>query len=59
MNEEELQQFKEMFQKYCQQEIQKGHCADDSCALCPINAAYDEIFRRFADDPDESKSDDA
>lgn len=56
---EGLQQFKEMFQKYCQQEIQKGHCADDSCALCPINTAYDEIFCRFAGNSDESRSDNA
>lgn len=59
VSEEELQQFKELFSKYCRQEINKGHCDDGSCELCPVNAAYDEIFCKFADDPEEGEPDDA
>ncbi len=44
MSEEDITQFKELFSKYCRQEINAGHCTDDSCELCPINRAYEEIF---------------
>ena len=57
MTKEELQQFKGLFRTYCHEEICKGHCADDSCDLCPVNSAYDEIFHRFADDPEDEDSD--
>lgn len=57
MTELELQQFKRLFRKYCHEEICKGHCNNDSCELCPVNFAYDEIFQRFADDPKDEDSD--
>lgn len=57
MTEEELQLFKELFSKYCRQEISKGHCTDDSCELCPVNSAYDEIFYKFADEPEDEDCD--
>lgn len=50
MNKEEMQAFRELFSKYCRQEINKRHCEADSCDICPVNSAYDEIFNRFADD---------
>ena len=50
MNKEEMHAFRELFSKYCRQEINKGHCEADSCDICPVNSAYDEIFNRFADD---------
>lgn len=58
MTNDELQQFKGLFRKYCHEEICKGHCNDDSCKLCPVNSAYDEIFHRFADNPESEDSDD-
>ena len=57
MTEEELQLFKELFSKYCRKEINKGHCAEDSCELCPVNAAYDEIFHKFANEPEDEDCD--
>lgn len=57
MTKEELQQFKGLFRKYCHEEICKGHCNDDSCELCPVNSAYDEIFHRFANDQEDEDSD--
>lgn len=53
MNKEEMQVFRELFSKYCRQEINKGHCEADCCDLCPVNNAYDEIFNRFADEDDD------
>ena len=49
-----MQAFKELFSKYCRQEINKGHCEEDCCDICPVNNAYDEIFNRFADKDDDS-----
>lgn len=57
MTSEETQQFKALFRTYCLEEIDKGHCDDDSCELCPVNGAYDEIFCKFADDADEGDCD--
>lgn len=44
MDADDIAKFKELFSKYCRQEINAGHCADDSCEFCPINRAYAEIF---------------
>ena len=44
MNEQEIKTFKDFFSKYCNQEVAKGHCDNNSCTNCPINAAYEEIF---------------
>lgn len=57
MTNEEKQTFKELFSKYCRQEMNKGHCTGDTCEWCPINKAYDEIFYLFADDEDEECED--
>ena len=54
----EKQTFKELFSKYCRQEMNKGHCTGSECEWCPINKAYDEIFYLFADDEDEEIEDD-
>lgn len=50
MTAQEKQTFKELFSKYCRQEINAGHCDADGCEWCPIDKAYDEIFNRFTDD---------
>lgn len=47
---DEKAEFKKLFSKYCRQEIDKGHCSDNECELCPINKAYDEIFYLFNDE---------
>lgn len=52
MTEKENAIFKELFSKYCRQEINKGHC-EYGCDLCPVNSAYDEIFYKFNDDEEE------
>lgn len=57
MTNDELQQFKGLFRKYCHEEICKGHCNDDSCELCPVNSAYDAIFHRLADNPESEDTD--
>lgn len=57
MTNDELQQFKGLFRKYCHEEICKGHCNDDSCELCPVNSASDEIFHRFAGNPESEDTD--
>lgn len=49
---EDWQKFKELFSKYCGQEINKGHCPDGSCSTCPVNAAYSEIFSECEDEAD-------
>ena len=46
MNKQEMQAFRELFSKYCRQEINKGHCESDGCEFCSVNSAYDEIFNR-------------
>ena len=45
--------FRELFSKYCRQEINKGHCESDGCEFCSVNSAYDEIFNRFSDDEED------
>ena len=57
MTEIEVRQFKGLFRKYCHEEICKGHFDDESCEICPVNAAYDEIFCKFAGNPEEGESD--
>lgn len=47
LSSKEMQTFKKLFGKYCQQETARGHCEPDACALCPVNLAYTEIFERF------------
>lgn len=58
MTENEVRQFNGLFRKYCHEEICKGHCDDGSCEICPVSAAYDEIFCKFSDNPEEDESDD-
>lgn len=53
MTPEEKEKFKELFSKYCRQEVNKGHCCGEECEWCPINKAYDEIFYLFNDEEDE------
>ena len=53
MNKQEMQAFRELFSKYCRQEINKGHCESDGCEFCSVNSAYDEIFNRFSDDEED------
>ncbi len=53
MTEKEMQLFKELFSKYCRQEINRGLCTEDTCFLCPINAAYEKIFKKAIDDSEE------
>ena len=40
MNKQEMQAFRELFSKYCRQEINKGHCESDGCEFCSVNSAY-------------------
>lgn len=51
MTEQELQQFKALFSQYCRQEMNDGKCVADGCDLCPVNRAYEEIFKE-PDEPD-------
>lgn len=46
MTEQEVNKFQELFSKYCKQEVKAGHCEPDTCDACPVNIAYDEIFRK-------------
>lgn len=43
MNKQEMQAFRELFSKYCRQEINKGHCESDGCEFCSVNSAYDDM----------------
>lgn len=43
MTNDEIKEFKEMFGKYCRDQINKGNCAGDTCEWCPIQKAYDEV----------------
>lgn len=36
MNKQEMQAFRELFSKYCRQEINKGHCESDGCEFCSL-----------------------
>lgn len=49
MNKQEMQAFRELFSKYCRQEINKGHCESDGCEFCSVNSAYlfDQGYRIF------------
>lgn len=47
MTKNEMQLFKQLFGKYCNQEIQKNRCVADGCITCPVNHAYEEIFSQF------------
>ena len=49
ITEKEKEIFKELFGKYCRQEINKCHCSGDECNWCPIDKAYNEIFYRLND----------
>ena len=44
----EMQDFKALFVKYCQQEASLGHCEPAGCEFCPVNMALSEIFEKFA-----------
>ena len=43
MTNAEMKEFKKMFSKYCQDQINKGNCTEDTCEWCPIQAAYNEV----------------
>lgn len=43
MTNTEMKEFKEMFSKYCKDQINKGNCTGDTCEFCPIGVAYEEI----------------
>ena len=49
MTKEDIQEFKLLFSKYCRQEINQGKCEADTCSFCPVNKAYDEIFKDTED----------
>lgn len=53
LTSEEKKNFKELFYKYCKQEIKKGHCKSGGCVSCPVNKAYEEIFYTFNDEDEE------
>lgn len=53
MTEQDMKTFKELFGKYCHQEVKNGHCEPDGCEFCPVNKAYEEIFERFVDSEDD------
>lgn len=55
MSKEEMQMFRNLFNKYCKQEISIGHCETGSCDSCSINNAYDEIFNYFADQEEDDE----
>lgn len=49
LSEEEIDQFKGLFSKYCTGEINAGRCeGDNGCELCSVNHAYEEIFDSLA-----------
>ena len=43
MTNAEMKEFKKMFGRYCQDQINKGNCTEDTCEWCPIQAAYNEV----------------
>ncbi len=53
MSEQEIQQFKSLFSMYCRQEVNAGHCQSDTCEWCPVNQAYEKIFKTETEDMDE------
>lgn len=50
---EDISQFKNLFSKYCRQEINNGICDEYDCDYCYINKAYMEIFDTLSDDAEE------
>ena len=52
MTEKETEKFKALFSKYCRGEINKNYCSDGDCEFCPVNRAYEQIFRA-AGEPEE------
>lgn len=52
LTKEEKTLFNKLFSKYCRQEVALGHCVADSCELCPVDKAHEEIFVTFANDED-------
>ena len=49
LTSDEMQTFEDLFNKYCRQEVLKGHCEPDCCDICPVNGAHYEIFYKFND----------
>ena len=45
LTEEETSTFKDYFSRYCRCRIAEGKCDEDGCELCPVNSAYDQIFK--------------
>lgn len=50
MTEEEKAVFRNLFSKYCREQIKQNRCEDDYCEFCPINKAYEEIFKETETD---------
>lgn len=44
MTKTETQNFKILFNKFCDQEISEGHCVPDGCESCEIHAAMVRVF---------------
>lgn len=58
LSAEEIEQFKNLFSKFCQGEINAGRCGGDTCEWCPINKAYEEIFDSLEEDEECEDEDD-
>lgn len=43
-SEEEIDNFKLMFCRYCRKMTGDGRCKDGDCEFCAVNKAYDTIF---------------
>ena len=44
LSENEINEFKVLFSKYCRGEVNAGRCSDGDCEFCPVNNAYEQIF---------------
>ena len=56
MTRKEIQDFKTLFRKYCREEISKERCTPDTCDICKVNNAYEEIFDRLSEGEDDDSS---
>lgn len=44
ISEQDVDLFRKLFSQYCKGEIAAERCEEDSCELCSVNRAYEEIF---------------
>lgn len=58
LSENEINEFKGLFSKYCRSEINNGHCEEGDCEFCAVNTAYDRIFSTTELDDEEYEGDD-